>query len=169
MTTGEQLRDEGMQQVDETHTAWREHADQVMAALIELRRPFSANDFNEHMAAFGLEPHHPSSIGALFGGYAKRGLIVRCGTARPTKASSHARTYAQWIAADVAFPSTPEANLRRALAALSDIRARVEAASQTPVDPYDRDGLMRVRSFRECLDIVDDEIDRRRDDNGRPT
>lgn len=137
--TGEQLRDEGMSQVDETHTRWRDRADKIMQLLIISHQPFSANDFNQISDSYPdpLQPHHPSSIGALFGAYAKRGKIVRCGTDRPTKASSHARTYAQWISADAAIP------------------AQVDRIAELEQQLAESERIQRI--FRQCLtDIVTD-------------
>lgn len=154
-TAGERLRNEGMARAEaNAGRAWRQVADLVMRGLIATRKPFSANDFNTQMNQMSVEPR-PAAVGALFGSYAKAGKIVRVGSTRAAKASSHARIYPTWVAAGAAeLPTGPDIPM---------ILIRIEQAIEQAKEPFAvayphgyTDGLLTARR------IITEEINGKR-------
>lgn len=163
MTTGEQLRKEGMRAAMSADERWRAAAHEVMDTLVASGRPFSANDF-QNLMGHRHTPDNAGSVGSLFGSYAKRGKIVRHGTTRAAKPSSHARLYPTWIATEAQFDTTER--LDRTLRALSDALGRIthaDALAQAGAEGV-REGerVAYARGIRLCLDILNEEIDRPR-------
>lgn len=98
---GRAVRDVGVAAVDAAsvaaHRTWRPKAEEALDELIQAGTPFTADDLR---ARVDEKPHHPNSIGALFIGASRRGLIRKIGYQQSKTKSRQAGSLALWIAAD---------------------------------------------------------------------
>lgn len=99
MTTGEELRDEGMARVlaNEGPGQWRAAVDRIITSLIRHGEPFTSDDIHARLDELGLVAHHPNALPSIIGGVAKAGRIQRAGLVKTTRQSGHARMVTQWV------------------------------------------------------------------------
>lgn len=99
------LRDQGTEAVLAADVSvlrgWREHADKVIAELVETGKPFTASDIRRLLPT-RVQPHHPNLIGAVIRAWSRSGRIRRVGFAQATMPSCRGRTLAVWQATAVA-------------------------------------------------------------------
>lgn len=96
LAAGRADRDAGMA-LAESNAApeWRDRALAYLDELAAAGRPFTADDLVERV---GLpETGSPNAVGALFGGAARRGLILRAGDTQATRRARHAGRVSVWV------------------------------------------------------------------------
>ena len=90
MSTGKQLRDEGMTAViaadTAPHRSYADHARIVIDRLIGEGRTFTSEDVRQGIPE-GVEPHHPNVLPAVLGSLASAGRIRRVGEYHSVRAS----------------------------------------------------------------------------------
>ena len=103
MTTGEELRDQGMARALEAAAEWRELARDALEYLADVGRPFTSEDL---VALVGLphphatEANRNNAVGGLIAGAARRGRIRRVGHVNARRTPSHAASLAVWEGVD---------------------------------------------------------------------
>jgi hypothetical protein len=93
-TTGEDLRDEGIERVTaNTPSEWVDHCDAVIATMARSGREFTAEDLRSWVG----EPPHPNAWGGRFIAAIKRGWIHCVGYRKAKRAKAHARVVAVYM------------------------------------------------------------------------
>lgn len=91
---GKILRDAGIEKVtNNTPDDYRSVFERVLTTLAASREPFTSEDVT---AVVGRPPNSPNTVGALFIGAAKRGLIRKCGYRQSVRPERHAAVIALW-------------------------------------------------------------------------
>lgn len=100
MTVDYTARDEGVERNlgAAEGTPYKILAEQAIEQLIEMGRPFSADEVRSLIPSTEV-PHHPNVLPSLFSRYAKSGRIVRVGEVRSNRGSRHGSPNKLWIAA----------------------------------------------------------------------
>ena len=92
--TGKTLRDAGVEKVtNNTPDDYRSVFERAIIALASSKEPFTSEDVT---AMVGRPPNSPNTVGALFIGAAKRGLIRKCGYRQSVRPERHAAVIALW-------------------------------------------------------------------------
>jgi hypothetical protein len=85
MDAGKKARDEGIQRVAENSGEWRERAAEMIEAMAERLPDFTADEVREEADRIKLgDPHHANVWGAVMMAAARRGLIEKTMTVRPS-------------------------------------------------------------------------------------
>jgi len=91
--SGTTLRDAGVEKVTlNTSEGYRESFNRVLGEMADTGQPFSSED----VTAVVGQPSNPNTVGALFIGAAKRGVIRKCGYRQSTRPERHAAVIALW-------------------------------------------------------------------------
>ena len=94
---GEQLKDNGVQQVAEHDPLWIKKVLTLIILTSEDTETFTADDIRYRATDEGWsQPKHPNAWGAAFSTAAKMGLIERVGYRPSATPSAHARVVAVW-------------------------------------------------------------------------
>ena len=88
------LRDAGVEQViRNTPDDYRSSFRKVLGAMAADGRQFTSEDVT---AVVGLPPNNHNTVGALFLGAAKKGIIRKCGYRQSVRPERHAAVIALW-------------------------------------------------------------------------
>jgi hypothetical protein len=83
---GKAARDEGIRRVAVNAGEWRERASEMIEGLARRLPDFTADEVREEAERVGLgEPHHFNAWGAVMMAAARRGLIRKTMTVRPSQ------------------------------------------------------------------------------------
>lgn len=102
MSTGEQLRIEGIQKnlaaATSGNRTYRWHAEKALAELIRSKREFTADDIRARIPQ-NVVAHHANVLPSVIANARSRGDIVPVGRCRTTRPSRHASRNTVWVAA----------------------------------------------------------------------